>query len=100
MFLSLTVYGAAENLQPHTQRAIPALRNDSDVTGQHGLRQLVHHWNVLITVSKEQLGQREGGNNESEKEGGAGCKINFLLSASSNFTGHSMDSYWGFFAAE
>ena len=85
MSLSLTVHGAAEDLQPHTQRAVPALRNDSDVPGQYGLCQLVHHWNVLITVSKEQLGHRDWGKNESKKEGGTGCKINFLLSASSKW---------------
>lgn len=59
MRLRLTRHGAAQHLQPHTQRAVPALRDDSDVAGQHGLRQLVHHRSVLIAVSEEQLGERE-----------------------------------------
>lgn len=59
MCLRLTRQGAAEDLQPHAQGAVPALRDDPDVTGDHGLRQLVHHWSVLIAVSKEQLDDGE-----------------------------------------
>lgn len=57
--LRLTCLGAAEDLQPHTQRAVPTLRDDSHVTGQHGHGQLVHHWSVLIAVPKEQLDETE-----------------------------------------
>ena len=61
MWLRLTGHRAAEDLHPHTQRAVPALRDDSHVAGQHRLCQLVHYRSVLITVSKEQLGEREEG---------------------------------------
>lgn len=53
--VKFTRHGAAKDLQPHTQRAIPALGDDPDVAGQHRLCQLIHHWSVRITVSKEQL---------------------------------------------
>lgn len=53
--LRLTWHGAAKDLQPHAQRAVPALGDDSNVTSQHWLGQLVHHWSVLIVVRKEQL---------------------------------------------
>lgn len=58
-FLRLTWQGATEKLQPHAQRAIPVLRDDSDVTGHHGLSQLVHHRSICVTVSKKQLDYRE-----------------------------------------
>lgn len=58
MCLRLTRHGAAEDLQPHTQSAVPALRDDSDVAGQHGLCQLIHDRNILIIASKEQLDKR------------------------------------------
>lgn len=57
--LQLTWHGAAEDLQPHAQSAVPALRDDSNVTSQHWLSQLVHHWSVLIAVCKEQLDETE-----------------------------------------
>lgn len=67
----LTGQGTAKDLQPHTQRAVPALRDDSHVTGQYRLCQLVHHWSVFITVSEEQLGTREKTKkSESGKEEG------------------------------
>lgn len=51
----LTGEGAAQNLQPHAEGAVPALRDDSDVASDHGHSEPVHHWSVLITVCKEQL---------------------------------------------
>lgn len=47
--------GAAQNLQPHAERAVPALRDDSDVASHHGHGEPVHHGRFLITVCKEQL---------------------------------------------
>ena len=64
----LTRQGAAKHLQPHTQCAVPALRDDSDVAGHHRHCQLVHHWSVLITVSKEQLDRHERGWEEEKYE--------------------------------
>lgn len=57
--LQLTWHRTAEDLQPHAQGAVPALGDDSNVTSQHWLSQLVHHWSVLITVCKEQLDKTE-----------------------------------------
>lgn len=51
--LRLTRKGAPQHLQSHAQRAIPALRDDSDITGHDRHGQLVHHWSVLVIVSKE-----------------------------------------------
>ena len=65
----LTRQGAAEHLDPHTQTAVPALRDDPDVTGDYGLRQLVHHRSVLITVSKEQLEERRARERKKPKQG-------------------------------
>lgn len=59
--MQFTWQGAAEDLQPHAQRAVPALRDDANVTSQNGFGKLVHHWSVLITVCKEQLDETEKG---------------------------------------
>lgn len=59
--LQLTWYRAAKDLQPHAQGAVPALGDYSNVSSQHGLGQLVHHWSVLITVGKEKLDKTEKG---------------------------------------
>lgn len=53
----LTRQRAAQDLQPHAQRAVPALRDDPDVASQHGLGEPVHDRSVFVVVSEEQLNE-------------------------------------------
>lgn len=55
MCWGFTEHRAAQHLHPHAQGAVPALRDDADITRQHRHCQLVHHWSVCVTVPKEQL---------------------------------------------
>lgn len=51
----LTRKRAAQDLQPHTKRAVPALRDDSNVARHHWLCKPVHDRGVFVAVSKKQL---------------------------------------------
>jgi len=71
----LTRHGAPQELQPHTKRAIPALRDDSDVASQHRLCELVHHRRVIVTVSKKQLERRKSGRSVGQGKGWEICRV-------------------------
>ena len=47
-----------QDLGPETQAAVPALRQDADVTRHHRRGKLAHHRRVLVHISIEQLQER------------------------------------------
>lgn len=54
----LTGQLAGQDLSSQTQAAVPALRQDPDVTSHHRTSKLTHHRCVLIHVPIEQLQDR------------------------------------------
>lgn len=44
-----------QDLCSETQAAVPALRQDAEVTRDHGREELAHHRRVLVHISIEQL---------------------------------------------
>lgn len=47
--------GAGKNLQPHAQSAVPALRQDSNISCNHGTGELDLHRSVFVDIAIEEL---------------------------------------------
>lgn len=54
----LTRQLTGQDLGSETQAAVPALRQDADVTSHHGYSKLTHHRRVFVHIPIEQLQER------------------------------------------